>query len=208
MVCEPYEEVTIDVAKEYYGLVSEELGKRKAELINMNTEGSTARLIFKISSQNLLGIRSSLLTKTRGTVTLSTFFLGYFPKGNKMEVTRNGAIVSLQPGEAFTYGLVNAQNRGRLFISPGTQVYEGMVVGVGTREFDIEINVCKEKKLTNNRSVGEGVSTPLIPAAPLSLEEALDFIAEDEMLEVTPLNLRIRKMYLSQTQRRVMDNKG
>ncbi len=203
IINEPFEEVTIDVDKNYMGLVTEEFGKRKGEMINMITTGNTTRLIYKISDQNLLGVRSSLLTKTRGTAILSSYFLGYLPKGSKMESTRNGALIAVKPGEAVTYGLVKSQNRGILFIGPGTQVYEGMVVGISSREMDIEVNVTKEKQLTNNRSAGEGVSVPLIPASPLSLEQALDFINDDEMLEVTPLNIRIRKEHLSLTKRRV-----
>ncbi len=203
VINEPYEEVTIDVDKNYMGLVTEEFGKRKGEMINMITTGNTTRLIYKISDQNLLGVRSSLLTKTRGTAILSSYFLGYLPRGTKIESTRNGALISVKPGVAVTYGLVKSQNRGTLFIGIGTQVYEGMVVGLSSREIDIEVNVVKEKQLTNNRSAGEGVSVALIPASPLSLEQALDFINDDEMLEVTPLNIRIRKEYLSLTKRRV-----
>ncbi len=203
VINEPYEEVTIDVDKNYMGLVTEEFGKRKGEMINMITTGNTTRLIYKISDQNLLGVRSSLLTKTRGTAILSSYFLGYLPRGTKIESTRNGALISVKPGVAVTYGLVKSQNRGTLFIGIGTQVYEGMVVGLSSREIDIEVNVVKEKQLTNNRSAGEGISVALIPASPLSLEQALDFINDDEMLEVTPLNIRIRKEYLSLTKRRV-----
>jgi len=208
VICEPFEETTIEVDKAYLGFVSEEMGKRKAEMINMTTRIDTSRLEYKISSQNLLGIRSALLTKTRGTALINTFFLGYFPQGAKMENMRNGALIAMQPGTTVTYGLVNAQDRGTLFVGAGIPVYEGMIIGIGTREFDIEINVCKEKKLTNNRSAGEGVSISLTPASPLTLEEALDFINDDELLEVTPLALRIRKKILSQTQRRVNQRKN
>ncbi len=207
VINEPFEEVTIDVDKDYMGLVTEEFGKRKGEIINMITTGNTTRLIYKISDQNLLGVRNSLLTKTRGTAILSSYFLGYLPRGIKMESTRNGVLISVKPGVAVTYGLVKSQNRGTLFIGTGVQVYEGMVVGLSSREIDIEVNVCKEKQLSNNRSVGEGVSVPLIPFSPFSLEQALDFINDDEMLEVTPLNIRIRKEHLSLTQRRVVNRR-
>ena len=203
VINEPYEEVTIDVDKEYMGLVTEEFGKRKGEMINMVTTGNTTRLIYKISDYNLLGVRSALLTKTRGTAILSSYFLGYLPRGLKMESSRNGALIAVKSGEAVTYGLVKSQNRGILFIGTGVQVYEGMVVGLSSREMDIEVNVTKEKQLTNNRSAGEGVSVALIPASPMSLEQALDFINDDEILEVTPLNIRIRKEHLSLTKRRV-----
>ena len=134
---------------------------------------------------------------------MSTYLLGYLPRGNKVDSLRNGALVAVKSGEAMTYGLVKAQDRGNLFISPGVKIYEGMVVGVGAREFDIEVNICKDKQLSNNRSVGEGTSVPLIPATILTLEQSLDFINEDEYLEVTPTSIRIRKKVLSLTQRRV-----
>jgi len=203
VLCEPYEEVTITADKQYMGVITEEFGKRKGELLDMNTVGNTVFLKYKISDNNLLGVRSVLMTNTRGTGLLSTYFLGYFPKGNKLGSIRNGALVAVKPGIAVTYGLVNAQDRGTLFVGTGTQIYEGMVVGLGNREMDVEINVCKEKKLTNNRSAGEGVSVPLIPHTVLTLEQSLDFINEDEYLEVTPTSIRIRKKILSLVHRRV-----
>lgn len=206
-ITEPFEEVTIDVPQTYLGMVTEEFGKRKAQIVNMVNNESNVRVVYKISSQNLLGVRNSLLTKTRGTAILNSYLLGYFSKGEKMDGIRNGALVAVQSGVSATYGLVNATARGTLFVGPGEQIYEGMVVGVATREMDVEINVCKEKKLTNNRSAGEGVSETLAPASPLSLEQALDFLADDELLEVTPKNIRVRKKYLSQTQRRVEQRK-
>lgn len=206
---EPYEEVLIDIAGEFIGIVSEEIGKRKGHLQDMtaNHDGTT-RLVYIISSRNLLGARNSLLTKTRGTLVINTFFCGYKPVGPAMESMRNGALVAVKSGVSLTYGLVNAQNRGTLFVGSGIDVYEGMVVGVSSRNIDIDVNVCKAKKLTNNRSVGEGVSEPLTPATILSLEQCLDFINDDELLEVTPKNLRIRKRYLSQTERKVLNRRG
>jgi GTP-binding protein len=202
-VCEPYEEVTIDVHKEHMGTITEELGKRKGSMIDMVSDNNdNVRLIYKISSQNLIGIRNVLLTKTRGTALMSTYLLGYEPKGAKMESIRNGALIATQSGTTLSYGLINAQDRGTMFVGPGVEVYEGMVVGVSNREMDIEVNVCKAKQLTNNRSSGEGVSEGLEPAVTLSLEQCLDFINEDELLEVTPLNLRMRKKYLTEAERR------
>jgi len=205
VLSEPYEEVTVDIEKKFLGSISEEFGKRKGDLLDMKTEnnGYKIRLKYKISENNLLGIRSSLLNKTRGTVVLNSYFLGYFPKGLKIDSVRNGALIAVKPGLSMTYGLVNAQDRGNLFVGPGDDIYEGMVVGVANRDKDIEINVCKEKKLTNNRSKGEGTSIPLIPASALSLEQALDFINDDEILEVTPKTIRIRKKILSLVKRRV-----
>jgi len=202
-VQEPYEEVLISANKEFLGILTEELGKRKAELLDMKTSDNTVSLKYKISENNLLGIRSTLLTKTSGTSVINTYFLGYFDKGEKLDSIRNGDLIAIKPGEATIFGLVNSQERGVLFVRPGEKIYEGMVVGSNARDIDIEVNVCKEKKLTNNRSVREGTFVPLTPLIKLSLEQALDFINEDEYLEVTPLSLRIRKKVLSFVQRRV-----
>lgn len=208
-MCEPFEEVTIEVNKSFMGEVSEELGKRKGQMIDMisNTNNDNIRLIYKISDNNLLGIRSVLLTKTRGTAILNAYFLGYLPRGEKVSTLRNGALVATKSGESLSYGIANAQERGSLFITPGEAIYEGMVVGVSSKEEDIEVNVCKAKQLTNNRSSGEGVAIQLIPPTILSLEQSLDFIGDDELLEVTPQNLRIRKKYLTEAERRIHKRK-
>lgn len=202
--CEPFEEVMIDVHNDHVGAVTEEMGKRKAQMLEMRPIDNTSetKLEYKISSQNLLGIRNILMTKTRGTAILNTFFVGYEPKTTAMQELRNGAIIAHETGKAMTYGLLNAQERGYLFIGPGTEVYEGMVVGISSRDQDIIVNVCREKKLTNNRSSGEGVAEALDPPANLSLEQALDIIAEDELLEVTPHHMRIRKRYLKPHERK------
>jgi GTP-binding protein len=203
-VHEPYEEVTIDVPPEHVGAVNEEMGKRKAVMQSMHTEiTGTARLVFRVSSANLLGIRNILLTSTRGTAVLSTYFLGYEPRGPRVDSLRNGALIATQSGVAASYGLIGAQERGVLFVKPGDSIYEGQVVGVASKPMDVEVNVCKEKKLTNNRSSGEGVKDQLTPPTVLSLEQCLDFIADDELLEVTPLYLRIRKRALARSERRV-----
>ncbi len=202
-MCEPYEEVTIDVPQEHTGVVSEEFGRRKARMLDMTTDSNNnTRLVYVISSQNLLGIRNVLLTKTRGTAILNTFFLGYEPKGSKMDSLRNGALISSQTGQTLTYGLLNAQERGTLFVGTGVEVYEGMVIGVSSREQDLEVNACRAKQLTNNRSSGEGVSDALTPPTIMSLEQCLDFIGDDELLEVTPASLRLRKRYLTEVERR------
>ncbi len=203
-VCEPYEEVTIDIHQDFVGIVSEEMGKRKAIMQDMvKDHNDNTRLTYKISSQNLIGIRNTLLTKTRGTAILNTYLLGYEPKGTKMENIRNGALIAVKPGTTLGYGIANAQDRGTLFIGTGVEVYEGMVVGVASKVQDIDVNVCKEKQLTNNRSSGEGVNIQLTPPTPMSLEQSLDFINDDELLEVTPLNLRMRKRGLTASARRV-----
>jgi GTP-binding protein len=202
--CEPFEELTIDVHKDYLGAVTDELGKRKGKMINMSQQSdSIMRLIYKISSRNLIGIRSTLLTNTRGTAVMHTYLLGYEPKGTEMDNVRRGALIATQAGETVTYGLAGAQVRGVMFFGPGINIYEGMVIGLSSQDRDIEVNVCKEKKLTNNRSSGEGVKVILEPPTILSLEQYLDIISDDELLEVTPKNLRLRKRYLTIAERRV-----
>lgn len=203
-ICEPYEDVTIDVDSEFVGLITEEFGRRRGEMLDMkNISETMTRLMYRISDHNLLGIRSVLLTKTRGTAQMSTYFLGYHPKGVKIEFPRNGALVATNSGTTMSYSLGNAQERGTLFVGPQVEVYEGMIVGVASRDEDVDLNVCKAKQLTNNRSAGEGVSVSLTPPTILSLEQCLDFIAEDELLEATPQSLRIRKKLLTLAHRRV-----
>ncbi len=207
--CEPFEELTIDVLKDYMGAVTDELGKRKGKLINMHSVGDTGmRLIYKISSRNLIGIRSTLLTNTRGTAILNTYLLGYEPEGTAMQNIRNGALTSSQSGQTLSYGLANAQIRGTMFYGPGVEVYEGMVIGISTQEKDMSVNVCRAKQLTNNRSSGEGLKVALEPPTELSLEQYLDVIADDELLEVTPKSLRLRKKYLTETARKLAERKG
>lgn len=207
--CEPYEELTIDIPKEHMSIVTEEIGKRKGKLINMTTyQNERLRLVYKISSRNLIGIRSNLMTNTRGTAVMNTYLLGYEPLGTTMETIRNGALIATQSGKTLSYGLANAQIRGTMFYGPGEKVYEGMVVGLATQEKDLEVNVCKGKNLTNNRSSGEGVKIQLEPPTILSLEQYLDFIGDDEYLEVTPQSLRLRKMQLTLALRRVKKRSG
>jgi GTP-binding protein len=210
VLCEPYEEVTIDVGKDFIGAITEEFAKRKATMINMTQEpGDITRFVYKVSSKNLLGIRNILLTKTRGTVELNTFFLGYFAKEDSaIEEARPGVLISFDSGTALSYGLENAQERGTLFIKPNTPVYEGMIIGISTREHDMEINVTKGKKMTNIRSSTSDMSVQIDTPTELSLEQALDFINSDELLEVTPKTIRLRKKYLSATQRRINTRRG
>lgn len=210
VISEPYEEVTIDVGKEYIGAITEEFAKRKAVMINMTQEpGEITRLVYKVSSKNLLGVRNVLLTKTRGTVELNTFFLGYFPKESaSVEEVRPGVLISFDSGTALSYGLENAQERGTLFIRPNTPVYEGMIIGISTREHDMEINVTKGKKMTNIRSSTSDMSVQIDTPTELSLEQALDFINADELLEVTPKNIRLRKKFLSATERKIQSRRA
>ena len=210
VTCEPFEEVTIDVDASFIGVITEEMAKRKGELISLNPEpNNISRFVYKVSSQNLLGIRNVLLTKTRGTALFNTFFLGYFPKNTAaVENTRNGVLIASETGSALSYGLENAQERGTLFIWPGTAVYEGMVIGVSTRDKDMEINVCKGKKQTNVRSSNADFTVQIDTPTELSLEQALDFINDDEFLEVTPKSVRIRKKHLSAMNRKLADRKN
>ncbi len=198
---EPLESLTIDVANDYVGAVTSEVGRRKGVLVNQatNTDNST-RLEFEITTRGLLGLRNQLLTLSRGTAVMNSLFLRWEPMGAAIPQLRNGVLIASEAGKAVIYGLDVAQGRGITFILPQTQVYAGMIIGLNQREADMEINVCKEKKLTNVRSNAE-ISTILTPPTLLSLEQSLDFLEDDELLEVTPKNLRLRKKVLDATQR-------
>ncbi len=202
VVYEPFEEVTIETAKEYVGVIIEELGKRKGTMTDTTTtENHTTKLIYDISSNNLLGFRGDMLSLTRGNGIFASRFLGYFPKSPHISHMRNGVLVSLATGTATAYALTTVQERGMPFIGPGTEVYEGMIIGVNRKAGDIEINVTKSKKLTNIHSETSDIAIQLEPPTILSLEQCLDFLENDELLEVTPLSLRLRKKYLSHIDR-------
>lgn len=199
---EPVEDVIIDVPDDYVGAITQELGQRKGSMVNMEPDGKgNTRLEYTMPSKNLLGVRSDLLTLTKGTAVINTLLNGYQPLTPTLEKLRNGVLIASEGGQALAYGLGNAQERGITFIEPGTEVYEGMIVGLQNRRDDIEINVTKEKKQTNMRSKGEGVKLVLTPPLLMSLEQYLDFLEDDELLEVTPRNLRPRKKYLSRIDR-------
>ncbi len=194
---EPIEELTVDVPQEYVGAVMSNLGTRKAELQNMlsESEGST-RLMFLIPARGLMGYRSELLTETRGNGVMSHIFHGYEPyKGDILERTR-GSLICSETGETSSYGLYNTQERGDLFVGPGVPVYEGQVVGECSRNEDITVNVCKKKHVTNMRASGSDEALRLTPYRVLSLEQCLEFIADDELVEVTPQTIRLRKRIL------------
>ncbi|HHY80917.1 MAG TPA: translational GTPase TypA [Thermoanaerobacter sp.] len=199
---EPIELLTIDIPEEYMGVVMEKLGPRKAELMDMHTlKPGTIRLKFKIPTRGLIGYRSEFLTDTKGNGIMTSVFYDYAPyKGDIPSRTRS-ALVAFETGVATTYGLYNAQERGTLFIEPGTKVYEGMVVGVNSRSGDIDVNVCKKKHVTNLRSATADEALRLSPVKKMSLEEALEFIDNDELVEVTPQSIRIRKKILDSQQR-------
>ena len=205
---EPVELLIIDVPEEYTGIVMEKLGPRKAELLNMNTfNHGYARLEFKIPARGLIGYRSEFLTDTKGNGIINHVFYGYEPYAGDITIRQRGSIVAWETGEAVTYGLYNAQERGTLFIGPGTKVYEGMIVGENAKQEDITVNVCKKKHVTNMRAAGSDEALRLTPPRTLSLEQCLEFINDDELVEVTPLSIRLRKKILDTSKRLKMKNK-
>ena len=200
---EPMELCYIDVPEEFSGSIIEKLSQRKGELISMGTaSGGYTRLEFSIPSRGLIGYRGEFLTHTKGNGIMNSVFDGYGPYKGDIQYRKQGSLIAFEAGEAITYGLYNAQERGTLFIGPGEKVYSGMVVGQNGRGEDIELNVCKKKQLTNTRSSSADEALRLTPPKILSLEQALDFIDTDELLEVTPKSLRIRKKILDPTMRK------
>ena len=202
VLCEPVEELTVDVANEFTGAVVAEVGRRKGIMLSQdeNSDGST-RLLFEIITRGLLGLRNQLLTLSRGTAVLNSMFLRFDHVSAEIPKLRNGVLIASEAGRAVTYGLNIAQGRGATFIEPQTEVYAGMIIGLNSREDDIEINVTKEKKQTNVRASSSDFAVALTPAINLSLEQCLDFLEDDELLEVTPKNLRLRKKILNSTLR-------
>lgn len=200
---EPMELATIDVPEEYVGTVIEKLGTRKGEMVNMApSNGGYTRIEFNIPARGLIGYRNEFLTDTRGNGIINTVFNGYEPYKGEIQSRSQGSLVAFETGEAVGYGLFNAQDRGELFIGAGTKVYSGMVVGRNARSGDMEVNVCKKKQLTNTRASGSDDALKLVPHVVMSLEQCIDFIGDDELVEVTPENLRIRKRYLDPVARR------
>ena len=202
VLCEPMEHVVIEVPEEYMGIVIETLGQRKGEMLDMllNSNG-TVKLEFKIPARGLIGFRSDFLTDTRGNGILNHIFDGYAPYKGEISSRTRGSLVAFEGGTAVTYGLYNAQERGNLFIGPGIEVYEGMIVGENARAGDIAVNVCKRKQLTNVRASGSDDAMKLVTPSTMSLEQALEFIASDELVEVTPKNIRLRKRILDKNLR-------
>ena len=199
---EPFEMAVIDVPDEYAGTVINMLNNRKGEMTGMAPTGNgTTRLEFNIPSRGLIGFRGDFMTATKGNGIINTIFDGYDAYKGDMSYRSQGSLIAFEAGEAITYGLFNAQERGTLFIGPGEQVYGGMVVGQCGRSEDIEVNVCKKKQLTNTRASGSDEALKLTPPKILSLEQALDFIDNDELLEITPKTIRIRKKILDPTLR-------
>ena len=199
--CEPIERMIADVPQEALGSVMEKMGSRKGELVSMNPKGDRMRVEFLVPARGLFGYRNEFLTDTKGEGVLSSVFYDYQPYKGDIQKRSQGSLIAFETGEAITYGLYNAQERGTLCIGAGTPVYEGMVVGCTPKSEDISVNVCKKKQLTNTRASGSDDALRLIPPRQMSIEAALEFLADDELLEVTPHNLRIRKKILSNQQR-------
>jgi len=199
--CEPIERLVADVPSESVGAVIEKLGSRKGDLIEMTPVGSRMKLEFLIPARGLFGYRNEFLTDTRGEGIMASVFDSYAPYKGDLSRRNTGSLVSFETGESVSYGLFNAQERGALFIGPGVKVYEGMIVGVSPKQEDITVNVCKKKQMTNMRAAGSDEALRLVPPRKLSLEQCLEFLADDELLEVTPENLRMRKTILNHEKR-------
>ena len=199
---EPLERLVVDIPENFIGIILETLGSRRGEMLKMNNHGSgRVRMDFKIPSRGLIGLRSQLLTDTRGTALLHSLFDGWTAYGGEMALRPTGALVADRAGLSTAFALWNLQERGELFVGPGVDVYEGMIVGENSREQDMEVNVTREKKLTNMRSSTADEAIRLIPHRQLSLEQAIEFIADDEFVEVTPKSLRLRKKILQANRR-------
>lgn len=202
VLSEPYEHLVIDVPEGFVGPVMESLGARKGDLVNMDQQGGRARIEFEIPARSLFGFRTQFLTMTQGEGIMNHVFDGYAPWAGEMKTRTNGSLVAMEPGNSFAYSIFKLQDRGDFFIDPGTDVYVGMIVGANNRPGDLNINVTKNKKLTNMRTTGSDEALSLIPPRKMSLEEALEYIAEDELVEVTPKSIRLRKRVLEPNQRK------
>ena len=200
--CEPIERLVVNVPDDSVGTVIEKLGRRKAEMINMEPaeEGHT-KIEFRIPARGIIGYRTEFLTDTKGEGTMNHIFDSYEPFKGEIQSRTRGTIIAFEAGKSITYGLYNAQDKGELFIGPGVEVYEGMIVGLNSRGEDLAINVCKEKHLTNTRASGSDDALRLVPPLQMSLEKAIEFIAEDELVEITPKNIRLRKKILNNKDR-------
>jgi GTP-binding protein len=200
---EPVEHLTIDIPEEFVGVVMEQLGTRKAEVANMHNHGyGRVRIEFRVASRGLIGLRSQLLTDTRGTIVMNSLFDGYTEWQGEIPHRLTGALISDRGGVTTAYSLWNLQERGELFVGPGVDVYEGMVIGENAKDNDLDVNVVREKKLTNMRASTADEAIRLVPFRQLNLEQAIEFIAEDEYVEVTPKTLRLRKKVLQSNKRK------
>ena len=204
-VLEPIEHLFVDCDEEFLGIVTQTISQRKGRMINLVNRGSgRVRIEFSVPSRGLIGYRDEFLTDTKGTGIMSSYLLGYEEHRGEFPSRFTGSLVADRRGTAVSYGLSGLEPRGKLFITPGEEVYEGMIVGEHSRENDIDVNPCKAKKLTNMRAAGKDDNIMLAPVTPMTLERALQFIREDEMVEVTPKSIRLRKVELSATKRHML----
>ena len=208
--CEPVETLVVNIPDDSVGTVIEKLGRRKGEMVNMEpAEAGHTKIEFNIPARGLIGYRTEFLTDTKGEGTMATIFKGYEPFKGDVVARVRGTIVAFEAGKSITYGLYNAQEKGDLFIGPGVDVYEGMIVGLNSRGEDLAVNVCKEKHLTNTRASGSDEALRLVPPIQMSLEKAIEFIQDDELVEVTPKSIRLRKKILNNKEReRAARNSG
>ncbi len=203
VVHEPYEALTVDIEESHQGAVMEGLGQRRAELQDMAMDGrGRVRLEYRVPARGLIGFQGEFMTMTRGTGLISHIFDGFAPVKGEIPERRSGVLISNEQGEAVAYALWNIQERGRLFVHPGEKLYEGMIIGVHSRENDLVVNPIKTKKLTNVRAAGKDDAILLTPPIQLTLEYAVEFIADDELVEITPESIRIRKRFLKETDRK------
>jgi GTP-binding protein len=199
--CEPIERLVVDVPSDSVGAVIEKIGSRKGDMVEMTPVGERMKIEFLVPARGLFGYRNEFLTDTRGEGIMASVFDSYAPFKGELSRRNTGSLIAFETGESVTYGLFNAQERGALFIGAGVPVYAGMVVGVSPKQEDIPVNVCKKKQLTNMRASGSDDALRLVPCRNLSLEQCLEFLADDELLEVTPKSLRIRKRILDHEKR-------
>jgi GTP-binding protein len=200
---EPVEHLTVDVPEEFVGVVMEQLGSRKAEVVNMHNHGyGRVRVEFRVPSRGLIGLRSQLLTDTRGTIVMNSLFDGYTEWQGEIPHRLTGALIADRPGVSTAYALWGLQERGELFVGPGVELYEGMIIGENAKEDDLDVNAVREKKLTNMRASTADEAIRLVPFRQLNLEQAIEFIADDEFVEITPKSLRLRKKVLQSNKRK------
>ena len=206
---EPLEEVLVEVGPEFVGAVSQEFGQRHGEMVGQeNTTTGSIRMTYKMPTRGLIGLRNQLLTATKGTLIMNSLPAGYVPLGAPIAKMRNGALIATEPGTTTPYALQSVEARGELLVGPGTEVYSGMIVGVNNRTEDLEVNAVREKHLTNMRSKSSDGTVQLTPFTDLSLEQSIDFLLDDELLEVTPKHLRLRKRYLDPIERKRQRNQS
>ncbi|MBW7859272.1 MAG: translational GTPase TypA, partial [Leptonema sp. (in: Bacteria)] len=202
---EPFEQLVVDLPEQYSGTVIQELNRRKGEMVSMETSAhGTTRIEYLVPTRGLIGFRGFLITESRGSAAVTSRFLRYDRYAGAIQGRKNGALISMEQGAAVPYALWAIQERGTLFIPPGVQVYKGMILGECSRENDLDVNPCKEKKLTNVRASGSDEAVRLVPPRSLTLEQCIEFIDDDELVEITPKNLRLRKKYLNPSERKKM----